>query len=58
MNLIQFEASDLKQLVKEYNSGETLASLSENWGYALSTIRRLLIQGGVTIRPRGRRKGH
>lgn len=44
-----------KQLVAMYNSGMSIRDLRDETGYSLGRLRRLLVEGGVSFRPRGGR---
>lgn len=52
-NLITLNKRQLRSLVSQYNKGATLRELSVDWEMSLPVIRRLLVEGGATIRPRG-----
>lgn len=55
---IELSKRDTKSLVKRYEKDrESLAELAEATGYAISTVRRILVDAGVTIRRRGRQAG-
>ncbi|WP_442929270.1 helix-turn-helix domain-containing protein [Modestobacter sp. VKM Ac-2978] len=40
-----------------YSAGEGIKQLAEEWHRKTDTIRAILVEGGVTIRPRGWRVG-
>jgi transposase-like protein len=43
----------LKELVAEYDSGATIRALASKYGVHYGIVRRRLIRGGATIRPKG-----
>lgn len=51
--MITLNKRETAKLVKQYENGATLRELSQTWSRSLPVIRRLLIEGGATIRPRG-----
>lgn len=51
---IELNKRDQKKLVKNYTSGMPLAEVADAWGMGIQTVRRLLVDAGVEIRPRGR----
>lgn len=44
----------INSIVRAYNKGASLKSLSETHGCAVGTIRKTLVEEGVEIRRRGR----
>jgi len=53
--MIVLNKTETKRLIKQYTKQRMgLVALAEEWGYSVPTIRRLLVDAGVTIRPRGR----
>ena len=49
--------NDLRSLVSKYNKGAGLVALAEEFGVSIPVIRRALVDGGVTVRGRGRPVG-
>jgi len=45
---------DVDELVGRYKAGESAASLARDAGVSVHTVRRRLLQAGVTLRERGR----
>ena len=50
---IELSPRDQKRLVADYNEGHGLKHLSEVYALSIPAIRRLIVGGGGTIRPRG-----
>jgi hypothetical protein len=55
MQKIVYDTSSVRQLVKEYEGGMTLARLAKRERVSIPTMRRTLVEGGAKMRPRGRR---
>jgi len=51
---LPFDDEGLKRLVAAYKDGTGLVALAEQWAVSTSTVRRILVEAGVTIRGRGR----
>ena len=47
--------TEVSDMVKLYEDGKTLAIVATTFHVSVPTIRRSLLNAGVTIRPRGRR---
>lgn len=43
---------NVKELIKRYESGESVATIGKALGVAQATVRARLIEAGVTLRPR------
>lgn len=53
-----FNKTQIKSMISGYtNKNMSLAALASKFGTSISTVRRVLTQNGVTIRPRGRIAG-
>lgn len=46
---------DIALLAKQYREGDTLGKLALRWHRSAPTIRNLLVEAGVRIRPKGRK---
>lgn len=51
--LIEFDTADTNYIVREYKNGWSIATLAEEYDVSVTTIRRVLADNNVTIRPRG-----
>lgn len=54
MPAIEFNKRDTKNVVREYNNGTSLTELAALWNVGVSTIRRVLVEGGATTDGRSR----
>lgn len=53
---IPFEDEQLKRMAELYNAGKTFAQLSESYGVSETVIKRRLLEQGVQLRSRGKRR--
>ena len=55
--MITLNKTKTKKMTSQYiRKGMSLQSIANEWGFSIATVRRLLTDAGVTIRPRGRQK--
>jgi len=51
---VKLDSNKVRHFVAAYNKGTGLVALAAEAGCAIPTIRRVLVEAGVTIRGRGR----
>lgn len=52
--LIEFDRTNTAYVIREYTKGFSMTVIAEEFGVSVTTIRRVLLDADVTIRPRGR----
>lgn len=52
----QISEAQRRIILERYDAGEGMTIIGATWGHCTSTIRRLLIENGRTVRPVGHPK--
>lgn len=51
---IDWTKADIKYIVRNYEKGTSMDTIAAEYGVSSATIRRVLDENGVAIRPQGR----